>query len=84
MKRRIRALTRGSVFTLGRRAFLTGGVMGGLVGGLTVGLGLVIARGRRDGSGPPGRARTADPWATLREDVVTPDELEPSGDDLAG
>lgn len=80
MKRRI---ARG----LARRGFLAGALAGGLA--------VVVARrrrgtARRGGSPPnptgqgPGGARPAEPWAPLREDVISPDELVPSGRDLAG
>jgi hypothetical protein len=85
MKRRIE---RGSVFVVGRRGFLGGGLVGGLVGGLCVAAGSftstsattpVSAKYSRSG-----RARPAEPWANLREEVVPRDELGPSGDELAG
>lgn len=97
MKRRI---TRGSIFALGRRGFLGGALAGGLClvaargrrgwwgadggaeGGADVGADVgsrASAAARRRG-----RVRAAKPWATLREEVISPDELEPSGDDLAG
>jgi len=83
MKRRV---ARG----LGRRGFLGAALAGGV--------GVVAARGHREGGGRGGavaspgsaaargrgRARAADPWAPLREEVISPDELEPSGRDLAG
>lgn len=68
---------------LARRGFLTAALAGGL--------GVVTARrwrGRvgdtrpRPPGGQPGGARVAEPWAPLREEVVSP--LGPSGSDLAG
>ena len=76
---------------LGRRGFLGGALAGGLC--------VVAALGRRRGAGLSqadanarevaaarrrGRLRAADPWAPLREEVISPDDLGPSGSQLAG
>jgi hypothetical protein len=87
MKRRSLRIPDGG---FGRRGFLAGVLAGGLA--------VVVTRGRRgrgDAGGDTGtsdrasgrgqgQTRPADPWAPLREEVISPDALGPSGDELAG
>jgi len=83
--------TSGSTFGVGRRGFLAGGLAGGLCIVAALGRGRVgeamegdrrsraeAAARRRE------RMRAAEPWAPLREEVISPDDLVPSGSDLAG
>jgi hypothetical protein len=81
---------------LGRRGFLANALAGGLAvvvtrarrgrgdtGGAAGTTDRASGRGRSRGPGQ-GQTRPADPWAPLREEVISPDALGPSGDDLAG